>query len=101
MSDQLAIAIAAPSISEEQLRDLLRAAALRPRGTFGLGVERIPTDGRPDRYIVVQYQWSGHRWHRFRKLSGPKSEANIMPELRRAARRLGHPIIGAVELETC
>jgi hypothetical protein len=99
MSPDLALAIAAPAITEDHLRELLRSAAIRPRGTYGIGIEPVEYDGKPRRYRVVQYHWSGHRWHRFRKISGPKTEADIMPELRRAAQRLGHPIIGALELE--
>lgn len=100
MSPELMRHLAMPHIT---LADFYREAAAgvaRRTGQLGLGIELVEASERR-RFRVVQYKWNGTGWARWQKISGPKPEADIIAELERAARRLGHPIIGAVELETC
>lgn len=98
MSPDLIRHLALPHIS---LADLYREAAAgvaRRTGQLGLGIEVVDLFDRR-RFRVVQYKWNGTAWARFQKISGARNEDEILAELERAARRLGHPIIGAVELE--
>jgi hypothetical protein len=100
MSPDLIRHLAMPHIT---LADFYREAAAgvaRRTGQLGLGLEPVePSDRR--RFRVVLCKWNGNAWARFQKIGGARNEDEILAELERAARRLGHPIIGALELETC
>lgn len=92
--EQLAVA----HIPESVLRRYLEAAMARPLNQYGIGIDWLTREHRlkpPERarYCIAIFQWRGERWHRVRKISGPRVLKDIQIDVRRQAERLGYPII--------
>lgn len=94
--EQLAIA----HLSIVDLRRALEAAERRPIDTYAIGLDWYQPEHRNlpparARYCAAIFQWSGSRWRRVRRMTGPRPLKDIQTEISFQSKRLGYPIINA------